>query len=54
MSIFWKVFWKKQKYQFCTIFLFTIFFIFYKIFYMFSYIHLFCQYFELILGGESL
>ena len=32
MSIFWKDFWEKQKYQFYTLFSLTIFFVFYKIF----------------------
>lgn len=54
MSIFWKDFWEKQKYQFYTLFSLTIFFVFYKIFYVFYHIYLFCQYFELILGRESL
>ena len=54
MSIFWKDFWEKGKHQFYIIFSATKFFIFYKIFYIFSYIYLFCQYFELILGRESL
>ena len=39
MSIFWKDFWEKEKHQFYTIFLSTIFFIFYKIFlYIFLYL----------------